>query len=119
MFFLVRCANIILEEDVGRGRTLGCIRVLELPFTLLLLGKTTLADVKRGKLALTRRRFRDHRVQKLREIVNGCFIDGHFGDGFGKHVSKSTELTRRIVELDGELDRRTREELADGEGEVV
>lgn len=36
MFLLVRGADIILEEDVGRGGTLGCIGVLEFPFALLL-----------------------------------------------------------------------------------
>lgn len=114
MFFLVRGANIILEENVGRGRTLGCIWVLEFPFAFLLFRKTIVAKLKRDELALTRR-FRDYRVQKFREVVDSSFIDGYFGDSLGKDVSESSELKCCIGELDRELDRRTRQTRSRGE----
>jgi len=112
VFFLVRSTNVILEEDIGRGGTLGCIGVFVFPFASLLYWKTVLADLERGELALTRR-FRDSRVQKFRESVNSSFIDGYFCDSFGKNVGESAELTRCLVELDRELDRRTRDERED------
>src|SRR6267154_2012147 len=85
MLFLVCSANVILEQNVCRGRTLGCIGVLDFLFTLLLYGSSIITDVERDELALTRR-FRDCRVEKLGEIVNSGLIDGHFGDSLGKYV---------------------------------
>jgi hypothetical protein len=109
MFFLVRRTNIILEQDVGRSRTLWCIGILDSLFALPLSGETILANLKRDELTLTRR-FGDCRVQKFGKTVNSRFIDGYFGDSLGKHLGKSTELTRGIVELNRELNRRTRQE---------
>lgn len=79
MFFLVRRTNVILEQDVGRGRTLLCIGILDSLFALPLSRDTILADLKRDELAFTRR-FRNRRVQKFGEIVNNGFVDGHLRD---------------------------------------
>jgi hypothetical protein len=107
MFFLVRRTNIVLEQDVGGGRTLWCIGILDSLFTLPLSGETVLADLNRDELALTRW-FCNCRVQKFGEVVNSGLVNGYFGDSLGKDFGKSTELTRGIVELDRELNRRTR-----------